>query len=105
MGCVASAFDVTPLPPESWLSVGLVFMLGVANFAMHRWVLESGDDRVLEALAPIRRLLGHNASYVLEYVLLALAMGTATRAHLLAPVLYGVYTSMSALTVVWLKRG
>ncbi len=96
---------MTPLPPDSWLPVGIVFALGVANFAMHRWVLESGDARVLDALGPLRRALGSNATYVLEYVLLALAMGAATRAPLFAPTLYAVYTGMSALTVLWLKRG
>jgi hypothetical protein len=36
----------------------VIFLAGIGNFAMHRWLLESGHPLVEAAIAPIRRTLG-----------------------------------------------
>jgi len=51
----------------------LVFLLGVANFALHRAVLESGHP-VLRQIGWLYRSLGGRFSLLVEFLLLAGAM-------------------------------
>lgn len=80
-----------------------IFLAGTGNFAMHRWLLESGHPLVDAAIAPIRRALGRHATYVLEFLLLLGAMLLSVQNWFVALCLYGVYTALNAATIAWLK--
>ncbi len=80
-----------------------IFLAGIANFAMHRWLLDGGHPLVVAAIAPIQRALGQHATYGLEFFLLLGAMLLSTRSWFIALCLYGVYTSLNAATIAWLK--
>jgi hypothetical protein len=80
-----------------------IFLAGIGNFAMHRWLLESGHPLVEAAIAPIRRTLGGNATYALEFLLLLGAMLLSVQNWFIALCLYGVYTALNAATIAWLK--
>lgn len=80
-----------------------IFIAGIANFALHRWLLESGHVLVVNAVAPIQRVLGRHATYVIEFALLAGALAWATRSWFPPMMLYGAYTAINAATVAWIK--
>ncbi len=80
-----------------------IWCAGVGNFAMHRWMLESGDPLVEAATAPLRRALGRHATYVIEFMLLLGALFFAQTSWFIALCLYGVYTALNAATVGWIK--
>ena len=46
------------------------FVLGVANFAMHKAVMESGHPFVEDTKLYFGRHFGRNGSYMVEYILL-----------------------------------
>lgn len=80
-----------------------ILLAGTANFAMHRWMLESGHPVVEAATGPLRRALGRHATYVIEFTLF-LGAALLTETHWLAAlILYGLYTVMNVATVAWLK--
>ena len=80
-----------------------ILLAGAGNFAMHRWMLESGHPMVEAATGPMRRALGRNSTYVLEFLLLLGALFLAETSWFIALCMYGVYTAMNAATVGWLK--
>jgi hypothetical protein len=49
----------------------LCFFLGIANFAMHRAVLESRHPFVEDSKLYFGRHIGRHGSYVLEFLILA----------------------------------
>lgn len=87
------------------MTIAMLFILlfGVGNFAMHRWMLESGHPLVEAATGPIRRTFGAHATYILEFILLLGALALADRWWFAAVMLYGAYTAMNAATIAWLK--
>ncbi|MEQ1687720.1 MAG: hypothetical protein ABL874_04020 [Sphingopyxis sp.] len=80
-----------------------ILLAGSGNFAMHRWMLESGHPMVEAATAPMRRVLGQYATYVFEFGLLLGALWGAQGRWFIALMLYGVYTAMNAATVALIK--
>lgn len=80
-----------------------ILIAGVGNFAMHRWMLESGHPLIEAATGAIRRTLGRNATYVFEFALLLGALLIAEQRWFIALCLYGAYTVINAATVGWLK--
>lgn len=80
-----------------------IFLAGAGNFAMHRWMLESGHPVVDAATGPMRRTLGRHSTYVLEFLLLLGALYLAETSWFIALCMYGVYTALNAATVGWLK--
>lgn len=80
-----------------------IFLAGIGNFAMHRWLLEGGHPLVTAAVAPIQRALGRYATYALEFILLLGAMLLSVHNWFIALCLYGVYTALNAATIAWLK--
>ena len=86
-----------------WIAIFAILAAGTANFAMHRWMLESGHPLVEAATGPLRRALGRHATYVIEYILLVGALMLAVDHWFFALMLYGVYTMMNAATIAWLK--
>lgn len=81
----------------------LVFLAGIANFAMHRWMLESGHPIVEVATGPFRRTFGRHATYVLEFALLVGALTLTEGWWLGGLMLYGIYTVLNATTIAWLE--
>ena len=80
-----------------------ILLAGAANFAMHRWLLESGNPMVEQATGAIRRMLGRHATYVFEFAMLILALTLAQRQWFAPLMLYGAYTGLNAATIAWLK--
>ena len=87
------------------ISTLAILFAGVCNFAMHRWMLESGHPMVEVATAPMRRTLGRHSTYVLEFALFVGALWMAEWRALIALILYGLYTAMNAATVALIKGG
>lgn len=85
------------------IETGAIFGAGVANFAMHRWILESDNPLVQAATLPVTRALGRQATYVLEFALLIGALWLAQERGIVALTLYGIYTALNAATVAWIK--
>ena len=85
------------------LPLFFILLAGVGNFAMHRWMLESGHSVVGAATGAVRRPLGRHATYVVEFILLIGALSAAGRWWFPALMLYGAYTAMNAATIAWLK--
>lgn len=80
-----------------------IFLAGIGNFSMHRWLLEGGHPLVMAAIVPIQRALGKYATYGLEFFLLLGAMLLSVQNWFIALCLYGVYTALNAATIAWLK--
>ena len=85
------------------IEMSAILGAGVANFAMHRWILESRHPAVELVAGAIRRVLGRNATYVFEFALLVGALLLAEDSGIVALAIYGVYTAMNVGTVAWLK--
>ncbi len=74
-----------------------VFLAGIGNFAMHRALMESRDPIVRAAVQPMLRATGRYTSYIVEFVLLVLALGFSRGWPVGALALYGLYTMVNAL--------
>ncbi len=81
----------------------LILLAGVANFAMHRWMLESGHPLVEAATQPVRNLLGVHATYVIEFAVLLAALWLSEGHGLTALITYGVYTALNVGTIGYIK--
>lgn len=86
------------------LTLILLFLMGIANFAAHRGMLESGHPLVEEATRSLRSTFGRNATYVLEYILLVTAMMFHASHPILPVLLYGLYTMFNVLAYFWLHQ-
>jgi len=62
------------------MAIVITFLLGIANFAMHKAVLESRHPLLAE-MPGFVRLLGGKASFVAEFVLLAGALLLTAAGH------------------------
>ena len=83
--------------------VVMIFVLGIANFAMHKAVLESGHPLVGQMLALVHRL-GGRITLAAEFVLLLGAMLLVAAGHAGWGWAYLGYTSVNALAA-WLILG
>lgn len=80
--------------------LALLFALGVANFAVHKAVLES-EHPMLDVLPGLFRRGGGRMSLLFEFVVLLSAMIMASNGWPGAAVLYGFY-SLFNLIAGWL---
>ncbi|MEC7623665.1 MAG: hypothetical protein VYA25_05725, partial [Pseudomonadota bacterium] len=55
------------------MTIGILFILGIANFALHRAMLDS-DHPLLASLPPALRANGGRLSLAFEFLILLLAM-------------------------------
>jgi hypothetical protein len=78
------------------MSLVLVFVLGIANFAMHRAVLESGHP-LLGQVPWFVHLLGGRVTLATEFLLLLAAMLVAATGWPWVALLYAGYTALNAL--------
>lgn len=72
--------------------VFVIFLCGVANFAMHKAMLESKHPIIAEARTSFNKMLGPYGSYILEFFMLVSAMIFASMGLLTAVIFYSVYT-------------
>lgn len=81
------------------------FFMGVANFAMHRAVAESGHPFVEDSKRYFSAYLGPYGSYTIELALLIGAMWLAHEGALAVSLLYAVYTAINGVATWWLLSG
>jgi hypothetical protein len=79
----------------------LCFAFGIANFAMHKAVIESGHPFVEDTKLYFGRYLGKSGSYILEFGILLSALFFAQAGSLIAMGFYLAYTLMN-LIATWL---
>ncbi len=82
------------------MAVLLLFLLGVANFALHKAVLESGHP-LLDQMPWLFHLLGGRGSLVIEFAVLLGAMLMAAQGALGWVWGYGAYSLANGLSA-WL---
>lgn len=81
------------------------FLMGIANFAMHKAVAESGHPYVEDTKRYFGRHFSPYASYAIELALLIGAMLFAADGSLLIPVVYWTYTGMNGIATWLLMSG
>lgn len=77
------------------MQLWIVFGFGIANFYMHRAVMEGDGPMFAEIAATIRRIGGRWGGYALEFVLLVGALWFARRGGAAAAIVYGGYTVLN----------
>jgi len=75
----------------------ICFLLGIANFYMHKAVAESGHPYVEETKRYFRRHIGPYGSYALELALLIGALWLANTGALAVSLLYAAYTAINSV--------
>ena len=74
----------------------IVFILGVANFALHRATLDSDNPVARQVQAALERFAGRHGSLLLEFLILLSALSFAAMGWSIALPAYLVYTAMNA---------
>lgn len=72
----------------------LVTLMGVANFYLHRAVMDGREPAFVEIAAAIRRIGGRYGSYVLEFLILLAALWFAKTGET-AAIVYGGYSAIN----------
>lgn len=85
------------------IALVLCFILGVANFALHAAVLQSGHEFVEDTKLYFGRYFGKSASYLIEFAVLLAALAFTHAGSSLAVIFYGVYSALNMLAA-WLLR-
>ena len=85
------------------MTIGILFILGIANFALHRAMLDS-DHPLLASLPPALRANGGRLSLTFEFLILLLAMLLAANGWPSAAWVYALYTLINAGTA-WVLLG
>lgn len=80
--------------------IAVLFILGIANFAAHKAVLESNHP-MLDALPSFYRSAGGRFSLVFEFVVLLVAMLLTYDGWSGAATAYGIYSALNFITA-WL---
>jgi hypothetical protein len=83
----------------------LCFLMGVANFAMHKAVAESGHPFVEDTKRYFSRHFSPYGSYAIELALLIGAMLFAQEGAVLVVLVYGAYTGMNGIATWLLLSG
>lgn len=79
----------------------ICFLLGIANFYVHKAVAESGHPFVEETKLYVGRYVGPYGSYAIDLALLIGAMWLAHAGSLWALLLYAAYTAINGVAT-WL---
>jgi hypothetical protein len=87
------------------MSLIICFFLGIANFAMHRAVMESRHPFVEDSKLYFGKYIGRNGSYFLEFGILACAMIFAGMGSILTAGVYTVYSLLNGVAVWLLLSG
>lgn len=81
------------------------FLMGIANFAMHKAVAESGHPFVEDTQRYFGKHFSPYGSYGIELVLLIAAMWFANEGSLLISLFYWAYTGMNGIATWLLLSG
>lgn len=81
-----------------------IFFAGVANFAMHRAMVESDDPVVKQALKPFQDRLGPYATYAAEYLFLVAGLTIAARHWFAGLMIYGIYTILNVVAFTMIRN-
>ena len=81
------------------------FLMGIANFAMHKAVAESGHPFVEDTKRYFGKHFGRYSSYGMELLMLIGAMLFAQDGSLIIAFIYWAYTGMNALATWLLLSG
>ncbi len=79
----------------------LCFILGIANFAFHKAVVESGHPFVEDTKEYFGRFMGRYGSFYIEFGVLFAALLAASWGSIFVPICYVAYT-LTNLIAVWL---
>ncbi|MEY3633621.1 MAG: hypothetical protein RLZZ61_31 [Pseudomonadota bacterium] len=90
---VVSAKGRDPKP----MLLTICFLLGIANFYMHKAVAESGHPIVEETKRTFGRHIGPYGSYAIELALLIGALWLANTGSLALSLLYAAYTAVNGI--------
>lgn len=77
-----------------WLAVGFVFVLGIANFALHRAVVESGHG-LIGHIPGFASTLGKRLTMIAEFLILLAAMALAANGWISLAFAYLAYTLLN----------
>ena len=83
----------------------LCFLLGAANFAMHKAVAESGHPFVEDAKRSFGAFIGPYGSYAIELALLIGAMWLANEGSWAVSLMYVAYTAINVVATWLLLSG
>lgn len=83
----------------------ICFLMGIANFAMHAAVADSGHPFVEDTKLYFGQHFGKYGSYGIELILLTGAMLFAMTGSVLVVSLYAVYTALNGLAAYLLLTG
>lgn len=81
------------------------FLMGIANFAMHKAVAESGHPFVEDTKRYFGKHFGRYSSYGIELLMLIGAMLFAQEGSLIIVFIYWAYTGMNGLATWLLLSG
>lgn len=84
--------------------LGILFVLGTVNFAVHKAVLES-DHPMLDTLPQSFTANGGKLSLVIEFCVLIVAMALSDNGWPAAAWVYGCYSALNAVTAWLLLNG
>lgn len=85
------------------MALFVTFLLGVANFVLHKAVVESGHP-LLESMAGFFHLLGGRAPALVEFILLLGVLLLVAQGSTVWALLYAGYTAVNA-AAAWLILG
>ncbi len=83
----------------------ICFLLGIANFAMHKAVIDSDHPFVHDSKLYFGRHIGPYGSYIIEYILLLGTLYFAHNGSIIIPICYLGYTLFNALAAWLLLSG
>lgn len=82
----------------------LVFLMGIANFAIYRALMESDHPVLREIARRISATIGAWGLYALEAVVLVVALWFAREGSMTAAIFYGVYLAANIGSFMLLRR-
>ncbi len=77
------------------MMIFVIFVCGIANFAMHRAVMESNHRMIADVRESMTRFMGPYGTYVLEFFMLLSALIFANLEMTMSVVFYGFYTAIN----------
>lgn len=87
------------------MSLIILFICGIANFAMHRAMMESDAPLMVEARTGFQRIMGPYGSYIIEFAMLLLAMILANMGMTWAVTAYVFYAGANIVGAYFLLNG
>lgn len=79
------------------MMIGMIFLLGIVNFAVHKAVIESAHP-LLDTLPASFRARGGRLSLLFEFLLLVGAMLMAANGWPISAWVYGLYSALNIIT-------